>query len=169
MIRAMWRLQRLGRVEAGIFTWAHFGILAERAAREAHIYEYDPYRELQRAQQTLTDPEQYGRAMERAEQMTALREERTATLGLAFIRGSRGVDAFAKLSRYEATIERSYYRALHELERLQRARLGEYVPPPLALDVTVNGRVDNATPPVGPDAGTKEDALSETTGQVGEN
>jgi hypothetical protein len=37
------------------------------------------------------------------------------TKGLAFIRISNNSNAFSKLSRYEAAIERSMYRALHEL------------------------------------------------------
>jgi len=50
--------------------------------------------------------------------------------------------AFTTLSRYEAAIHRGYYRAFHELQRLQHARLGGHVPPPLALDVTVSRQDD---------------------------
>jgi hypothetical protein len=42
----------------------------------------------------------------------------------------------AKVQRYEAGLERSLYRALHELQRLQAARGGQAVPPPTAVDVT---------------------------------
>jgi hypothetical protein len=42
-----------------------------------------------------------------------------------------------RLLRYEAALERSFYRALHELHRLQAARAGVPVPPPAALDVDV--------------------------------
>ncbi len=61
---------------------------------------------------------------------------RELDLGLPFIRAS---DAFSKLSRYETAIERTLYRALHELERLQEKRKGLAVPPPLARDVTIRG------------------------------
>jgi hypothetical protein len=44
-----------------------------------------------------------------------------------------------KLSRYEAHLSRQLVQALHELERLKAARAGAAVPPPAALDVTVNG------------------------------
>jgi hypothetical protein len=40
-----------------------------------------------------------------------------------------------RLLRYEAALERSLFRALHELHRLQAARAGVSVPPPAALDV----------------------------------
>jgi hypothetical protein len=39
------------------------------------------------------------------------------------------------VSRYETTIERQMYRAMQELERIQRARRGEPVPPPLKVEV----------------------------------
>ena len=142
LIRAVWRLQRLGRVEAGVFAWKHFGILAERAGRAARTYERGATSAFSQEynQPTIPDSEKYQVAMTQAKQMRTLREESAAaTLGLTFIQGSSGVDAFSKLSRYEAGIERSYYRALHELQRLQHRRLGGDVPPPLALDVTVSG------------------------------
>ena len=63
----------------------------------------------------------------------------TSALGLAFIRDGNSANAFSKLSRYETTIERGLYRALHELERRQAARLGGNVPAPLAVDIDVSG------------------------------
>lgn len=51
------------------------------------------------------------------------------------------------LCRYESTLERSYFRALHELQRLQAARAGLPVAPPMALDVDVSlGSLGNARP-----------------------
>ena len=57
---------------------------------------------------------------------------------MSFIRDANGANAFSKLSRYETTIERSIYKALHELLRLQVARRHTegHVPPPTALDVS---------------------------------
>jgi len=55
-------------------------------------------------------------------------------LGFAF---HQATETFAKLARYEAALERAFYRALHELQRLQAARAGEAVPPPVAVDVDV--------------------------------
>jgi hypothetical protein len=68
------------------------------------------------------------------ERFNYLGEERS--LGVAFIRDA---DAFSKLSRYETTIERGLFKALHELQRLQAARHDEAdVLPPPAVDVDVN-------------------------------
>jgi hypothetical protein len=44
-----------------------------------------------------------------------------------------------KVMRYEAHVSRQMLQALHTLERLQAARAGADVPPPAALDVTLNG------------------------------
>jgi hypothetical protein len=44
-----------------------------------------------------------------------------------------------KVMRYEAHLSRQMMQALHTLERLQAARAGQPVPPPAALDITVNG------------------------------
>jgi hypothetical protein len=41
-----------------------------------------------------------------------------------------------KLLRYEARLERQMYRAMHELERLQRMRKGEVVPPPVVIQAS---------------------------------
>jgi hypothetical protein len=60
------------------------------------------------------------------------------------------------LSRYEAHLSRQMYQALHELQRLQAARTGESVPPPAALDVTLEG--DTSTPAL-PDAEAAATAL----------
>ena len=72
--------------------------------------------------------------------MKAKQDAETATLGRTFIRDADGANAFSKLSRYETAIERSLYKALHELQRLQAARTAAGgVPPPLAVDVDVSG------------------------------
>jgi hypothetical protein len=64
------------------------------------------------------------------------------TKGEAFIHASNYSDAFSKLSRYEATIERSLYRALHELQRLQASREGQEIPAPAVLDVTMDSMME---------------------------
>jgi hypothetical protein len=46
-------------------------------------------------------------------------------------------DALSKLSRYAAMINRDWYRALHELERIQSQRQGVPVPPPVVADFNI--------------------------------
>jgi hypothetical protein len=100
IISSTWRLQRLGRVEAGIFA---FELSEVRAIRSDSDID-------------------------------------TAMLGLSFIRDGNSANAFSKLSRYETTLERSLFKALHELQRLQATRgAGGNVSPPVAVDVNVSG------------------------------
>ena len=44
--------------------------------------------------------------------------------------------SFERILRYETALERELYRAMNQLERLQRRRQGEAVPAPLAVDVS---------------------------------
>src|SRR5437879_8187552 len=46
----------------------------------------------------------------------------------AFLEDNRGCGAIEKLSRYETRIERSFYRALHELQRLRKDRGADLQP-----------------------------------------
>ena len=146
IIAAYWRLRRLGRVEAGIFAWELYGEWAKRARQEARSYtkEEGGYDEIWgdpiQGTTTITDQEKHQQAMSTAREMDAKRETETATLGRTFIRDADGANAFSKLSRYETAIERSLYKALHELQRLQAGRTTEgNVPPPAVVDVEVSG------------------------------
>ncbi|MGB8353733.1 MAG: hypothetical protein WCD79_07600 [Chthoniobacteraceae bacterium] len=46
------------------------------------------------------------------------------------------MDVLEKIMRYETRLERQLYRAMNQLERLQRMRNGEAVPPPLRVDLS---------------------------------
>jgi hypothetical protein len=46
--------------------------------------------------------------------------------------------SYENFRRYEAHLERSMYRALHELQRLQSVRRGDDVPAPAVLDVNIS-------------------------------
>jgi hypothetical protein len=62
------------------------------------------------------------------------------TLGLPLLRDGNGANAFSKLSRYEADIERGLYKALHKLLRLRAAcRADGNATPPVAIDMDVSG------------------------------
>ena len=49
-----------------------------------------------------------------------------------------GLQKMTVIARYESALERSLFKALHELQRLQAARQGEAVPLPEAVDVDVS-------------------------------
>jgi hypothetical protein len=77
---------------------------------------------------------------ERASSVEAPRAYRRPTsIGNVFMGLTTSHGPFIQLSRHETTIERSYHRALHDLERLQARRKGEAVIAPVALDVSSDG------------------------------
>ena len=143
IIASYWRLRRLERVEAGIFAWELYGELAERARQEASNHEktgLDQVMENTGLPTVILNQRKHKDALSEAKEMEAVRAGETATLGRTFIRDANEANAFSKLSRYEAAIERSLYRALHELQRLQAARrAGGSAPPPAVIDVDVSG------------------------------
>jgi len=75
MVRALWRLGRVGRVEAGIFAWHHYSILAERVSHEAKRYERSAgsTRTHFFSQTEITDPQKHQQATAAAEQLRELR------------------------------------------------------------------------------------------------
>ena len=143
IISAYWRLRRLGRVEAGIFAWGLYGELAQRARQEARAQEkteLDQIQENRRSRSVILNQRKHTEALSKAQEMEAKQEAETTTLGRTFIRDADEANAFSKLSRYEAAIERSLYKALHELQRLQAARRADgNAPPALTIDVDVSG------------------------------
>ena len=137
-----WRLRRLGRVEAGIFSWERYEEMAEWAREEAdsYIVRQPSVAEMRREPDTyVSDMESYQEAVARAQERAKMQSTETAILGRTFMRDADKGNAFSKLSRYETTIERSLYKALHELQRLQAARhAGGKVTPPVTAEVDVD-------------------------------
>ena len=137
----MWRLRRLYRIEAGIFAHDSLTIELNRARDEARSCEEyvdeNPFESSE--EMRITDEERYNQATARIEKTARLLKEETLALGVAFKEDAKYAGAISKLSRYEAAIERSLYRALHELQRVQAARQDGQQPASIAVDVTVDG------------------------------
>jgi len=53
------------------------------------------------------------------------------------------VEELQKLQRYETSIENKLYRALNQLERLQRMSYGDSVPAPASLEVNIHDERDD--------------------------
>ena len=117
MVSSSWKLRRLNRIETDLFDYQASSdwVIKEDRTRNFGDDDHDP---------TI--------AVLSSEPPVPPRDIR---LGLAFLRGAGD---FARLSRYEVRIERSFYRAFHELQRLQALAGGQSVPPPTALDVDVD-------------------------------
>ncbi len=140
---SMWRLRRIYRIEAGIFAHESLTIELHRARDEARsfvkIEEIFDLESLTGPNVHITDEERHGQAIARVEKAARLLREESLALGVAFKEDAKYAGAISKLSRYEAAIERSLYRALHELQRVQAARQDGQPPASIAVDVTVDG------------------------------
>ena len=135
----MWRLRRLYRVEAALLNRESLKIEISDASKEVGSYEeyesdIDDFEPVQ-----VTDEKRHDRATKRLDKALGLAREEAGNLGAAYRRDAINADVISKLSRYEAAIERSLYRAIHELQRVQAARQNGQHPPSLAVDVTVDG------------------------------
>ena len=60
------------------------------------------------------------------------------SLGQAVHADFAGPNTLGKFRRYEAHIDRTLYKALHELQRLQAARFGQKVAAPVAIDIDIS-------------------------------
>lgn len=118
IISATWRLRRANQIETGILAWEYYGIQSDRASREVRKYEDNQLSSLF-GETTITDEHKHEQALKKVREIDEIRESEIPTLGMAFMKAQ---DAFTKLARYETTIERSLYRALEHLERLQTSR-----------------------------------------------
>ena len=136
-----WRLRRLYRVEAGAYGLASIRLELSHNLEEMRKYEemlpnipHYSYKQLR-----INDKQKHGKASAQVERTTKVLRGMSNSLGAAFVFDAENVGALSKLSRYEAAIERSLYRALHELQRVQAARQDGQQPASIAVDVTVDG------------------------------
>lgn len=133
LVGMLWRLRRLSHIEAGILTAGAAKSFADAAEEVAKTYTRTE--EGQAALLATMNEEWEGRtvieneaahtdASDAAKEARAVLWSVPALLGAAYRNDAGGADALTKLSRYETTLERSLFRSLEELRRLQEVRLG---------------------------------------------
>ena len=117
IVSVSWRLRRAAKVEAAVYERRSTPSKPKRSAFSLSAllpeYEDEP------------DPEPT--------------PDPAPNLALVVLYNGDAARTLTNLSRYEAALERSLYRALHELQRLQAARKAGTVSAPLAVDVAVSG------------------------------
>ena len=137
LVLCAWRLRRLGYTEASLFRYYVFDQQVILARQRVETFKKSTFDDLDLLQDTvITDKGQHAAALEAVEKAVAKRE--CETLAIAFSSAATETDTLTKLSRYETTNERSFYRALHELQRLQEVRKGGAVAAPAVIDVEVS-------------------------------
>jgi len=127
----LWRLRRLSHIEAGILTGGAAGAFADAAEEVAKTYtrreeggaaELAASLEDWEGRTVIENEEAHSDATGAAKEARAVLWSVPALLGAAYRNDAGGADALTKLSRYETTLERSLFRSLEELRRLQDAR-----------------------------------------------
>jgi hypothetical protein len=120
VVNATWRLRRLERAETLLFHSRMNGLKADRLAIQVRSYEYTiadfalpP---------TITDKAAHTEASEALERAKYERDRDEVLLGRAIDADAKEGDTFGKLARYERSLERSLFRALDELRRVQDKR-----------------------------------------------
>ena len=146
IIADFWRLRRTRMVEVGLFELGHYAREAEKARTEATRHT-DTTSNVEAMLNEMLNPtvvtneKKHKAALDSASEIEALKDRQAPALALTFVTDESG---FANLSRYETGIMRGVLRTLHELQRLQSARLGGTIAAPVAVDVDVqvseNGR-----------------------------
>ncbi len=138
----LWRLRRLGHVEAAIFDWQLYAIRVKRSFMEDRASDRASELDMDDDDWVSRDDEKHREDLlrDKAARDAAARDlqEKSDTIGLAFIRDASHTNAFSKLSRYETGLVRELFQFLHELQRRQASRTGQPTLPPVAVDVNVS-------------------------------
>jgi hypothetical protein len=143
VVNAMWRLRRLERAEVALFHWRLYTFEVDRRSAAVNAFveaTHGPYALplLSEYETVITDEAAHAKAQVELDHARRERDREEVLLGRCFNADATDSDTFGKLARYETTLERSLFRALHELQRLQAARQGRPVPLPQAVDVDVS-------------------------------
>ena len=136
VVNAMWRLQRLARAETALLHSRVQGLKADLLAIEVRSYE-ETLIDLPQWPTHVTDKAAHTEAREAFARARYERNRDEVLLGGAIDADAKEGDAFAKLARYERSLERSLFRALDELRHIQDKRRNR-PSSPISDAITVN-------------------------------
>jgi hypothetical protein len=121
IVNAMWRLRRLARAETALFHWRVHELKADRLREQVRSYE-EIFPGGLSLPTVITDKASHTEATEALRQANYERDRDEVLVGRALDADAKEGDTFAKLARYETRIERSLFRSLYELRRVQDER-----------------------------------------------
>jgi hypothetical protein len=134
-----WRLRRIERFEAALYKRGCAELLARRAEELVTQYEST---EKDRVLASLEDKKVAARDREAHADAEERLVRARAELDNPAFNPTRVLEMYPELcknlERHEAALSRSMLRMLHELERLQAKRSGQYVPVPAVVDVDLS-------------------------------
>jgi hypothetical protein len=120
VVNIMWRLQRAGRAETALFHSRIHGLKVDRIAEQVRSFKKPDLLELSFT--TITDTAAHTEASEALDRARYERDRDEVLVGRAIDADAKEGDAFAKLARYERSLERSLYLTNNELRRIQDER-----------------------------------------------
>ncbi len=142
-----WRLRRTGRIEVGILAFSRFADdLSQTELNDEALDRIATRTKSGTVQGASSVPNnniielQLNSLLKTIETNDKLSTE-SPRLGKTFMDSAQSLSI---LLRYETSLEKSLYKALHELQRLQAARRGQVVPLPVVVDL--HGDVGSETP-----------------------
>jgi hypothetical protein len=142
VVNGAWRLQRLTRLETSLFHWRICCLKAEILTSEVERHQRTTFTfdlpSLDMPTTEIINEASHERATKELQHCEEEQDRDEVLLGRAMDDDAGKSDAFGKLARYETTLERSFYRSLHELQRIQAGRKGLQVSTPQALDIDVS-------------------------------
>ncbi len=117
IVNAMWRLRRLARAETALFNSRMHEIKANQLAIKVRSYERDFSLPV-----AILDKAAHAEASEALQRAKYEKERDEVLVGRALAVDAKQGDAFAKLARYERSLERSFHRNLDRLLHIQDKR-----------------------------------------------
>jgi hypothetical protein len=141
-----WRLRRAALLESGLYRRGLQELIIANQEQLVHGYEYTELSrmadiEFNKPKVENSDRRAHADALTKLTELRSKLDDSSVKMTMVFERYS---ETFANLSRYEAGLNRSFSRNLHELQRLQAMKAGERVAAPAVVDVDVNVRQEGA-------------------------
>jgi len=123
VVNAMWRLRRLERAETALFHVRIHRLKTYQLAAEVRSHEKNFQDQMKiTPPPKITNKAAHTKASEALKRAEYEQSQDEVLLGRAIDADANEGDAFAKLARYERSLERSFHRALDELRRIQDKR-----------------------------------------------
>ena len=122
VVNGMWRLRRSERAETALLHSRLQGLKADRLEIEVRSYMQVGSYKHHASLTVITDEAAHAAASEALECARDEQHRDEVLLGRAIEADAKEGDSFAKLSRYERTLERSLLRTLDDLHRIQERR-----------------------------------------------
>lgn len=139
IVSLVWRLRRAGKIEAAILAIEQHEADLKCAYAETGTYVKRPPSLFASKPERvkILDQQKYDDALQKEAEIRSRMNGEGPTLGRGYIKQAGNLTT---LYRHETTLERSLFKTLHELQRVQAMRLGVNVALPVAVDIQGDGK-----------------------------